>query len=111
VQEDEDDAGCHGYQGDGQGDQIGRYFAHCAIVYFGQFWWLLSKIAMLFFHKKISVNFDKKWLGYISGYFFTNSPPPKKKPPELVVLISNLLSSHLASSELESYVRTGLSLP
>jgi hypothetical protein len=46
------------------GDQIGRIFAHWAIVYFGQVFENYRSTQMF-----VSTNFDKKWLGIHFGRF------------------------------------------
>jgi hypothetical protein len=62
-----------------QGDQVGRMFAHCAIVFFGQFFYYIGTegvhiFALLFCTGKSSVLIiDKNGLGNTLGDFFSQS--------------------------------------
>jgi phosphatidate phosphatase APP1 len=60
-----------------QGDQIGRIFTYCVVVYFGQLLenYIQKYPTFLYFipHLSLHMNFGKNGLGYILGDFFTNS--------------------------------------
>jgi hypothetical protein len=58
-----------------QGDQIGRILVQLLIVYSGQIFWKLLKSPpfwAIFPHLRLSINFDKKGLGYFLCDFLTN---------------------------------------
>jgi hypothetical protein len=91
----------------GQGDQIGRFFAYCAVLYFGlpfEKYKVAQTIATLLFYGTGYVkNFDKRCVGYILGDPFTNSSGhPVLGPPFFIILfVSTTLLTGM----------TGISLP